>query len=194
MSRWWAPGSPGPMWGLASTNMFPSTQKDRANVLESKPRRPLDSPQQTPLPPSFKTLSISPDSPALPLLLLLLSSSYQSLSICRHLSQPRSYQDLFSHLPLFSPLSRPSLLLLPGAAVIFPHLRLIPRSGGMYGFICMVPAFYWIPIALEQRYHIPNSSRANLIQNSWSGHPSRCRLQCALCVLRVPPVCTGGHQ
>lgn len=146
--------------------MFPSTQKDRANVLESKPRRPLDSPQQTPLPPSFKTLSISPDSPALPLLLLLLSSSYQSLSICRHLSQPRSYQDLFSHLPLFSPLSRPSLLLLPGAAVIFPHLRLIPRSGGMYGFICMVPAFYWIPIALEQRYHIPNSSRANLIQNS----------------------------
>lgn len=154
------------MWGLASTNMFPSTQKDRANVLESKPRRPLDSPQQTPLPPSFKTLSISPDSPALPLLLLLLSSSYQSLSICRHLSQPRSYQDLFSHLPLFSPLCRPSLLLLPGAAVIFPHLRLIPRSGGMYGFICMVPAFYWIPIALEQRYHIPNSSRANLIQNS----------------------------
>lgn len=71
MSRWWAPGSPGPMWGLASTNMFPSTQKDRANVLESRPQRPLDSPQQTPLPPSFKTLSISPDSPALPLLLLL---------------------------------------------------------------------------------------------------------------------------
>lgn len=42
-------------------------------------------------------------------------------------------------------------LLLPGAAVIFPHLRLIPGSGGMYDFICMVPAFYWIPIALEHR-------------------------------------------
>lgn len=60
----------GPMWGLASTNMFPSTQKDRANVLESKPRRPLDS-HPHPLPPSFKTLSISPDSAALPLLRLL---------------------------------------------------------------------------------------------------------------------------
>ncbi len=191
MSRWWAPGSPSPMWGLASTNMFPSTQKDRANVLESRPQRPLVSPQQTPLPPSFKTLylawlSCSP----------IASSSYQSLSICCHLSQPRSYQDLFSHHPLSSPspLSRPSLLLLPSAAVIFPHLRLIPRSRGMYGFICMVPAFYWIPIALEQRYHIPNSSRANLIQNSWSGHPSRCRLQCALCDVRVPPVRTGDHQ
>lgn len=51
---------------------------------------------------------------------------------------------------LASSLVPPPLLLLPDAAVIFPHLRLIPGSGGMYDFICMVPAFYWIPIALEQ--------------------------------------------
>lgn len=87
MSHWWAPGSLGPMWRLASTNMFPSTQKDRANVLESKPWRPLDSPLQTPLPPSFKTLSILPDSPALPLLLLLLYIR-ASLSVATSLSLP----------------------------------------------------------------------------------------------------------
>ncbi len=192
MSGWWAPGSPGPMWGLAPTNMFPSTQKDRANVLESRPRRPLDSPQQTPLPPSFKTLSISPDSPALPLLLLLHIRASLSVATSLSLAHIRTFFPIFPSSRFC--LSHPSRLLLPGAAVIFPHLRLIPRSGGMYGFICMAPVFYWIPIALEQRYHIPNSSRANLIQNSWSGHPSRCRLQCALCVLGVPPVCIGDHQ
>lgn len=53
--------------------------------------------------------------------------------------------------PLLTSSLVPPPLLLPGAAVIFPHLRLIPGSGGMYDFICMVPAFYWIPIALEQR-------------------------------------------
>lgn len=144
--------------------MFPSTQKDRANVLESRPRRPLDSPQQTPLPPSFKTLSISPDSPALPLLLLLHIRASLSVATSLSLAHIRTFFPIFPSTRFC--LSHPSLLLLPGAAVIFPHLRLIPRSGGMYGFICMAPVFYWIPIALEQRYHIPNSSRANLIQNS----------------------------
>lgn len=121
-------------------------------MLESQPRRPLDSPQQTPLPPSFKTLSISPDSPALPLLLLLLLHIRASLSVATSLG-PAHIRTSFPISPLSSP---PSLLLrrrllLPGAAVIFPHLRLIPGSAGMYGFICMVPAFYWIPIALEQK-------------------------------------------
>lgn len=187
MSHWWAPGSRGPMWGLASANMSPSTQKDRANVWESQPRHPLH------LPPSFKALSLSRLTLPLLFLLLLLLHIRASLSVAASLSR--------AHIGgaggLFSPPSPPFLAsslvplpppppLLPGAAVIFPHLRLIPGSGGMYDFICMVPAFYWIPIALEQRYRIPNSSRANLIQNSWSGHPSRCQLQCALCVLRVP--------
>lgn len=48
---------PSPMWGLGATHLFPSTQKDRVNVLEPC------TPQQTPLPHSFKTLSISPGSP-----------------------------------------------------------------------------------------------------------------------------------
>ena len=48
MSRWWAPGSPSPMWGLAPTNMFPSTQKDRANVLESRPDAPSTPLSKTP--------------------------------------------------------------------------------------------------------------------------------------------------
>lgn len=72
------------MWGLARTNMFPSTQKDRANVLESQPRRPRALPSQTPLPPSFQPRSISPPPPL------------QSLSVCRHLPRIRTS---FSHLP-----------------------------------------------------------------------------------------------
>lgn len=142
------------MWGWACTNMFPSTQKDRANVLESKPGRPHPLPSHPPS--TFISASLH-----LALLSRFFSSFflYQSLSICRHLS----YQELFSSCPRSSRLSPSSL---SAAAVIFPHLRLIPGSGGMYGFICPMPTFYWIPIALEQSYRIPNSSRANLIQNS----------------------------
>lgn len=78
---------PGPMWGLACTNMFPSTQKDRANVLESQPRRPRPLPSQTPLPPSFQPRSISPPRPRRRSFLLV------SEPLC--LSPPPSYQDLF---------------------------------------------------------------------------------------------------
>lgn len=152
------------MWGLAPTNMFPSTQKDRANVLEPRPLRPFDTPQQVPIPPSFKILSILPDSPALPLLLLLHIRA--SLSVTTSLSLGHITISFSIFLSSRLSLSHPSLLLLSGAAVIFYHPRLISRSRGMYGFICMSPIFYWIPIALEQTYHIPNSSRANLIQNS----------------------------
>lgn len=150
------------MWGLACTNMFPSTQKDRANVLESQPRRPHPLPSQTPLPPSFQPLSISPSPPPPPPLLPPRITA--SLSVATSLlSGP-----LFLIFPLFSPLSPPrrSGPRRPATAVIFPHLRLIPGSGGTYGFICTTPTFYWIPIALERSYRIPNSSRANLIQNS----------------------------
>lgn len=140
------------MWGLACTNMFPSTQKDRANVLESEVWRPH------PLPPStFISASLH---------LARLSrcfSFFFLISEPLYLSPPLWYQELFFSSRRSSRLSPSSL---SAAAVIFPHLRLIPGSGGMYGFICTMPTFYWIPIALEQSYRIPNSSRANLIQNS----------------------------
>lgn len=78
MSHWWAPGSRGPMWGLASANMSPSTQKDRANVWESQLRHPLH------LLPSFKALSLS----RLTLLLLfLLLHIRASLSVAASLSR-----------------------------------------------------------------------------------------------------------
>lgn len=103
MSRWWAPGSPGPMWGLASTNMSPSTQKDRANVLESEPWRP---PRLPLLPPSFKALSISPDSCTLPLLLLLLLLHIRaSLSVATSLSRAHIGGPFFPSSPLLASLS-----------------------------------------------------------------------------------------
>lgn len=125
------------------------------NPSPDAPVHPLTNPPSTFISGSLHLAQLSPS-----------SSSYRSLSICRHLSGPGSYQDLF-----FSPPPPPKHHHHPppslsAAAVIFPHLRLIPGSGGMYGFICTMPTFYWIPIALEQSDHVPNSSRANLIQNS----------------------------
>ena len=152
------------MRGLVPTNMFPSTEKDRANVLESRPNTPLTPLSKTPFHLHLR-LSLSH------LTLLLSHCFFFFISHCLYLLPPLSAtlisRPLFPSSPLLAfPSLSPSLLLLPGAVVIFPHLRLIPKSRGMYGFICMAPAFYWIPIALEQGYHIPNSSRANLIQNS----------------------------
>lgn len=149
--------------------MFPSTQKDRANVLEPRPLHPLSKP------PFHLHLRVS-----LSRLTLLLSHCFFFfISEPLYLSPPPPLSVLHISGPLLPPRLpifpssrfRLSLSSLSAAASwccshFFPHLRLIPRSGGMYGFICMAPAFYWIPIALEQRYHIPNSSRANLIQNS----------------------------
>lgn len=171
------------MWGLALTNMFPSTQKDRANVLEPRPDTP-----STPL-------------CEIPFHLHLRLSLSHRLFHCFvfFISQPFYLSPPLSATLISGPFFPSSLLgflrrCFPVLQSFFPHLRVIPWSWGMYSFICMAPAFYWIPIALEQRYHISNSSRANLIQNSWSGHPSGRWLQCTLCGLRVPPVCIRDHQ
>ena len=134
MSRWWAPGCPGPMWGLALTNMFPSTQKDRANVLESRPRHPLDSPQQTPLPPSFKTLYLAwlACSP------IASSSSYQSLSICRHLSQPH----ISSSFPIY-PSSRLHLSLIPLCCCFLVLQSFFLTRGSFLGLGECMALFVW---------------------------------------------------
>lgn len=96
------------MWGLACTNMFPSTQKDRANVLESRPRRPRPPPSQTPLPPPFQPRSISPP--------LSRRRSFLLVSEPLRLSPPPSYQDLFFSSPRSSRLSPP-----PPSAVASRH-------------------------------------------------------------------------
>lgn len=134
MSHWWAPGSPGPMWGLAPTNMFPSTQKDRTNVLEPRPRRPLDSPQQTPLPPSFKPLSILPDSPALPLLLLHIRASLSvATSLC--------LTHIRTSFPIFS--SRLFLSLIPLCCCILVLQSFFLTWGSFLGLGECMALFVW---------------------------------------------------
>lgn len=140
------------MWGLACTNMFPSTQKDRANVLESRPRR------SPPNPPLHPHLSLAPSRPALRLLFVLLPHLGASLSVATSLLSGA----LFLVCALLPPAPPPSLR----GCSHFSSPEARSSSGGMYGFIWTMPTFYWIPIARQQSERIPNSSRANLIQNS----------------------------
>lgn len=120
------------MWGLAPTNMFPSTQKDRANMLEPWPQPPPPLPSPLlPAPPLSKPpfylhlrLSLSlPSSPALPLLLLHIRPSLSvaaSLGLSTFLC---SYQVPLFPSCLFSPRSL-SLSLAPP----LPLCSLIPLS------------------------------------------------------------------
>lgn len=136
MSCWWAPGSLFPMWGLARTNMFPSTQKDRANVLEPRLLCPLDTPQQAPLPPSFKTLSILPDSRALPLLFLLHISA--SLSVATSLS--------LAHITISFPIfltSRLRLSLIPLCCCLLVLQSFFPTWGSFLGPGECMALFVW---------------------------------------------------
>lgn len=130
--------------------------------LEPRPWRPLTPHPQTPL---RLHLSLSLSSLPVPFSYCFFFFNFISQPLyLSPLSRLCSYQDLFPIFPdpLFFPLAPLfSLISLSAAASrrrshfsstwgSFPS-----RSAGMYSFICMAPAFYWIPIALEQSYHTP---------------------------------------